>query len=294
MGTMKTGFHTNAFVWAGVNDLKEIAGYAADQEFDFLEVGPGIELNKEIFYEVGKIIDFGAFIYCRNFIDDDIEKAKKEQTELYKRMEFASEVCAKSMICSTGISAKRSLPNTGGCNPLLSLELAADFLSQAIYRAKELGLRLLLENCPMYRNIATSPLMWHKIFDIFKEDDLGLCYDASHFVWQFIDPYAPLEQFGNRIYHLHIKDTAIMKEKLAEVGIMHNTATERGFEENQWWRHCVIGDGEIDWNRFLTACKALPNNPNLSIEMEDYRYEGRTDTVKAGISLQLKRMKQIL
>ena len=41
---MRTGFHTNSFAWAGVNDLEKIAAFAADTGFDFLEVGPGIPL----------------------------------------------------------------------------------------------------------------------------------------------------------------------------------------------------------------------------------------------------------
>ena len=72
------------------------------------------------------------------------------------------------------------------------------------------------------------------------------------------------------------EDTALFRSKLEDVGILHNTATERGFEENQWWRHTVIGDGEIDWARFLAMLHALPGGlPALSFEMEDYQYECR-------------------
>ena len=46
---MRTGFHTNAFVWAGVNDIEQIASFAAETGFDFLEVGPGIALDEAAF-----------------------------------------------------------------------------------------------------------------------------------------------------------------------------------------------------------------------------------------------------
>ena len=291
---MRIGFHTNAIVWAGVNDIEEIAAFAAENGFDFLEVGPGIPLDRQTFSRVAEYVGLDAFIYCRNFIDDDREAAAREREELYRRMRFAGELGAKRFICSTGISRELSLPASGGCNPLLSLERAADFLREASDVAAECGLQLCLENCPMYRNIATSPLMWRKLFEALNPLPVKICYDASHFVWQMIDVYRPIAEFGSRIVHVHMKDTALDRAKLDDVGILHNTATERGFEENQWWRHTVIGDGEIDWPRFLALLHGLPEGiPALSFEMEDYRYEGRPDKVREGLCLQRRRLREL-
>lgn len=288
----RVGFHTNAFVWAGVDKLEEIAAFAADTGFDFLEVGPGIDLDPAAFERAAaKGIGFDAFIYCRNFIDDDASIAQRERSELYRRMDFAGAVGAKRFICSTGISKTLSLPQSGGCNPLLSLDRAAAFLEEAIEHAEKNGLTLCFENCPMYRNIATSPLMWRAVFAALGEKKLHICYDASHFVWQMIDVYRPFADFGSRIDHIHMKDTALDREKLGDVGILHNTGTERGFEENQWWRHTVIGDGEIDWMRFLQLAYALPQMPALSFEMEDYRYECEPQRVRTGLTLQLQRLR---
>ena len=152
----------------------------------------------------------------------------------------------------------------------------------------------MLFRSPMYRNIATSPLMWRKLFEALDPLPVGICYDASHFVWQMIDVYRPISEFGSRIAHVHMKDTALFRSKLEDVGILHNTATERGFEENQWWRHTVIGDGEIDWARFLAMLHALPGGlPALSFEMEDYQYECRPDKVREGLRLQYQRLKKL-
>ena len=76
-----------------------------------------------------------------------------------------------------------------------------------------------------------------------------------------------MERFAGRIHHIHLKDTLLFPEKLQEVGILHNTAKERGFEKNQWWRHTVIGDGEIDWKRFLAQVRSLPS-PLLDLSFE--------------------------
>ena len=76
---------TNAFVWAGESCLETIAQFAADSGFDFLEVGPGIELSAERFREAAKVVDIDAMIYCRNFIDDDPGTAEGCRRELIRR-----------------------------------------------------------------------------------------------------------------------------------------------------------------------------------------------------------------
>lgn len=291
---MRVGFHTNAFVWAGVNDIVAIAEFAHENGFDFLEVGPGIPLDEKSFQKASRYAEIRAFCFCRNFIDDDRKTAEEEKKELFRRMEFASSIGASRIVSSTGISAIRSLPKSGGCNPLLSLDIACDFLSEASEKAEKLHLELAIENCPMYRNIATSPYMWRRIFDRVTNDSLKLCYDPSHFVWQMIDVYSPVEEFGMKISHVHLKDTVIDRKKLDDVGILHNTGTERGFEENQWWRHAVMGDGEIDWKRFLALFeKEHSALPDLSFEMEDYRYECVPGKVKEGLIIQRKRLEEL-
>lgn len=291
---MMVGFHTNAFVWAGVNDIVAIAEFAAENGFDFLEVGPGIPLDENAFKKASRYVGIRAFCFCRNFLDDDAEVAEREKKELFRRMEFAASAGAVRIVSSTGISASRSLPKSGGCNPLLSLDKACDFLSEASAKAESLGLELALENCPMYRNIATSPYMWRKIFEKMESDSLRLCYDPSHFVWQMIDVYRPVEEFGMKMTHVHLKDTVIDRKKLDDVGILHNTGTERGFEENQWWRHTVIGDGEINWKRFLGLIEKEHHVlPDLSFEMEDYRYECVPEKVKEGLIIQRRRLEEL-
>lgn len=292
---MRIGFHTNAYVWSGVTDIVRIARWARESGFDCVELGPGISLERETFARVSGELPVAAMIYCRNFIDDDQELAAREQQELFRRMEFASEIGAKKMICSTGISKRLSIPDAGGCDPTKSLEPVLEFLHRAVDRAKELGLVLCLENCPMYRNIATSPYLWELIFRNIPDQALGLCYDASHFVWQFIDVYEPMEHYADRIHHIHLKDTRLYMDKLGQVGILHNTAKERGFDENQWWRHTVIGNGEINWHRFMEAVKRLPSPLlDLSFEQEDCRYECDPEKVRRGLDLQMRRLRTYL
>lgn len=291
---MKKAFHTNAFVWAGQNNIIEIAKFAKSIGYDSLEVGPGIPLNRQDFLQAMQYVDLSAFIYCRNFIDDDETVAKNFTDELFARMEFASSLGVKKIVTSTGISKKLSWTEHG-FDPEKSLDKVVDFLNILVKKAEELDMVVCLENCPMQRNIATSPYMWKKIFERVKSDRLGICYDPGHYVWQMIDVYRPFTDFADKIYHIHIKDTEVLRERLALEGIMHNTGSEKGFNNTQWWRHTIIGDGEIDWKKFLECTCNLPSKLiDLSVEMEDYKYEGVEENVKKGLTVQLDRLNQFM
>lgn len=289
---MKIAFHTNAFLWAGITDLQKIADFAVENGYTALEVGPGFPQDAHLFSEIQKKIDISNFIYARNFIDDNVVNAKKETLELFSKMRFASSLNIQNFVISTGISRKLSVPETGGMDPMASLPPVIDFLNEALDLAYKLNLNLLMENCPMYRNIATSPLMWKEIFDRIKSDRLGLCYDASHFVWQMIDVYAPIAEFGDKIKHIHLKDTLLDRKLISRIGILHNVGKERGLYPNQWWRHTIIGGGEINWTRFKEELDAINYQGNLSFEMEDYQYELNPQKVSQGLRLQRQYLRE--
>ena len=283
---MQIGFHTNAFVWAGVTDLLEIASFAAGNGFDALEVGPGFPLDEKLFNQALQKVSISNFAFARNFIDDDAETAARLKAELYTRMRFAAGIGVKKFMFSTGVSQRLSMPESGGMDPLASIEPVVDFLEETLELAEKLDLVMLLENCPMYRNIATSPLMWQEIFQRVPSPRLGLCYDPSHFVWQMIEVYPPIIEFGGRIQHIHLKDTELDRTILSRVGILHNVAKERGYLPNQWWRHTIIGGGEIVWNSFKQALDKINYTGSLSFEMEDFQYELEPDKVRRGLILQ--------
>ena len=84
-----------------------------------------------------------------------------------------------------------------------------------------------IENCPMLfsndewpggKNLATTPALWRAIFDAIPSPHLGLNYDPSHLIWQFIDYVRCIHDFGSKIVHVHAKDTKIDREKAAYAG----------------------------------------------------------------------------
>jgi sugar phosphate isomerase/epimerase len=148
------------------------------------------------------------------------------------------------------------------------------------------GVTIVIENCPMIfssdewpggKNLAYSPAIWRRLFEIVDADNFGLNLDPSHLVWQFIDYERAVREFGPRIHHVHAKDMEIDRDGLFEHGVM---ATGIG-----WQIPRLPGLGEIRWDRFIAALYAVGYQGAISIEHEDRSFEGDEDLVKRGFLL---------
>src|ERR1017187_4984121 len=97
------------------------------------------------------------------------------------------------------------------------------------------------ENYPTGINFATTPAAMQAVFDRVPSKRLGLEFDPSHFVRQYIDPISVAWQFKDRILAVHAKDTEITQHVLQQVGIAGQG----------WWRYRIPGQGIVNWTAFL-------------------------------------------
>jgi sugar phosphate isomerase/epimerase len=153
-----------------------------------------------------------------------------------------------------------------------------------IAHAEKGGVRIGIENCPMYftqdewpggKNLAVSPRIWRELFRRLPSPALGLNYDPSHLVWQHMDYVAPLHEFRERLFHVHAKDARLDRQKLDQVGIL---ATPLEYHEPK-----LPGGGDIDWRRFLSALADCGYRGAVCIELEDRAFEGSLESRKAGL-----------
>lgn len=136
------------------------------------------------------------------------------------------------------------------------------------------GVRIAIENCPMLftedewpggKNLATTPNIWREMFSVIDSEYFGLNYDPSHLLWQQMDYLKPIGEFGEKFFHVHIKDAKVYKEKLNEVGIF---APPLSFHSPK-----LPGLGDIDWGAFLSALRDIRYDGAVVIEVEDRAYE---------------------
>ncbi len=161
--------------------------------------------------------------------------------------------------------------------------------------AEKRGVKIGIENCPMFftndewpggKNLASSPAIWRRMFEEIPSPNFGLNYDPSHLVWQFMDYIRPIYEFKERIFHVHIKDAKVLRDKLNDVGIL---ATPLSFH-----RPKLPGLGDVDWGKFFSALTDIGYNGAACVEVEDRSYEGSLQMRKKSLIQSREYLKQFL
>ena len=280
---MRIGFLTNFLVQEGMKDFIEIADWAEASGFEDMEVGPTIPLDKALYEKVlaRGTVKVSSLTYCRNYLSTDEAEATEHLSQLKKRIEFAGEMGIEKIVTSTGInkSLEEGVYDRADAIrriPARSLEEVVQVFLPIIELAEKRGVKIAIENCPLMGNIAISPVLWQEVFARLDSENVGLAYDPSHLVWEFIDPYAPIAEFAPRIFHVHAKDTEIDREQLAQTGILTDFS---------WWKYRIPGHGELDWSKLLGELKKAGYDGTISIEHEDSDYEDTLEKVQQGLLL---------
>ena len=159
--------------------------------------------------------------------------------------------------------------------------------------AEEKGIKIGIENCPMFfsndewpggKNLASSPAIWRRMFEEIPSANFGLNYDPSHLVWQLMDYVRPIYEFKDRIFHVHIKDAKLIRDKLNDVGIL---ATPLSFHSPK-----LPGLGDIDWGKFFSALTDIGYNGSACVEVEDRAFEGSLEMRKRSLIQSREYLKQ--
>ncbi len=152
--------------------------------------------------------------------------------------------------------------------------------------AKEHGIKIAIENCPMLfsydewpggNNLASTPAIWRKMWEIIPDDNFGLNLDPSHLILQMIDYERVIQEFGSKIFHVHAKDLHIDREGLYNHGVLS--------QGMGWQIPRLPGLGDMDWAKFFAALTAARYDYVVSIEHEDRYFEGSEELVKRGFYL---------
>jgi sugar phosphate isomerase/epimerase len=280
--------------------LSEVARWAAAHDYDALEVASwpraGSEQRRyagtahlpietltqsqanEIQAELGELgIAVSALGYYPNNLDPDanVRRAANAHTEAVIRA--AALLGVPVVNTFVGADQWKSADD--------NLADAIGMLRPLVDVARDLGVRLAIENCPMIfssdewpggRNAAYCPAQWRRLFNEFDET-LGLNLDPSHLVWLMIDSARVVREFGERIYHVHIKDLEIDRDGLYERGTISMGVG--------WQVPRLPGLGEVDWSRFIATLYAAGYEHAVVVEHEDRAFEGSSELIEAGFVL---------
>ena len=150
------------------------------------------------------------------------------------------------------------------------------------------GVRLVVEGwpgpAPHYPALGYTPETWRAMFEAVPSAALGLNYDPSHLVRQGIDYLRVLDEFKERVYHCHGKDTALLAEQQYLYGHFPPALGKSPAFSAGAWRYCVPGDGAVDWSKVAYTLEQAGFDGAVGIELEDARYWGTVEQEQQGIA----------
>ncbi len=93
----------------------------------------------------------------------------------------------------------------------------------------------------------------------------GINFDPSHLLHQMIDPVLFLDEFPERIFHVHIKDVKVRLNGRNSILSSHLPFGD----SNRGWDFVSPGHGDIRWDEVIRKLNQIKYPGPLSIEWED-------------------------
>ena len=294
---MKLGFFTAAFP---NSSLEEVAHWGAESGFQAIEIAcwphekanrryAGVthidvtQLDQQKARSIRSMLDqYGLMIsslgYYPNPLHPDPQHRETVITHLTKVIDAAALLEVNIVGTFVGKDKNKTVPQ--------NLEDYAKIWPPIVQYAKERGVKIAIENCPMIfsydewpggNNLASTPAIWRKMWEIIPEDNFGLNLDPSHLILQMIDYERVVREFASKIFHVHAKDLHIDREGLYNHGVLS--------QGMGWQIPRLPGLGDIEWKKFFAALTAARYDYVVSIEHEDRAFEGSDELVKRGFYL---------
>lgn len=291
----------------GELSLEEVLAYAADEGFPFVEVmcwPPGkadrryagvTHLDVTTFTadaaahvrELVRIhkVRISGLGYYPNPLDPDPAHRAVVAEHLKKVIRAAPMIDVNVVNTFIGRDPKQTVA--------ASLDLAKQVWPAILKEAEAANVKIGIEHCPMLfsenewpggKNVATSPDVWRQLLALFPGGRLGLNFDPSHLVWQFIDCARAVREFGPHIVHVHAKDERIDTDRLYDVGVL-------GLG---WHKPKLPGLGDVKWPEFFAALTDAGYDGPVCVEVEDRAYEGSLDDRKRALRQSRKFLEQFV
>lgn len=303
---MKLGFLTAALP---DNTLEQAAQWGAESGFQAIEIAcwplekaarryAGVThidvttLDKSRAKEIRKMLNghgltISSLAYYPNPLHPEPDHRETVITHLKKVIEAAELLEVPVVGTFIGKDRNKTVPQ--------NLEDYAKIWPPIVRFAKDHDVKIGIENCPMLfsydewpggNNLASSPTIWRRMWEIIPDDNFGLNLDPSHLILQMIDYERVVREFSSKIFHVHAKDLHIDRE-----GLYNNGVLSQGMG---WQVPRLPGLGDVDWSKFIGALKSAGYDNVVSIEHEDRDYEGDEALVKKGFYLSRDVLKPLM
>lgn len=232
-------------------------------------------------------IEISALAFYPNTLDSDLEARENNISHLKKVIDAAALLDVNLVTTFIGRMQEKTIEE--------NIIEFSNVWPSIIQYAKQRDVRIAIENCPMLfsqdewpggKNIFTSPAIWRELFKIIPDENFGINYDPSHFVWQQMDYIKPIYEFKDRIFHIHFKDIKLSKDALDDYGVLAYPLS--------YMTPKLPGLGDVDWGKYVSALTDIGYNGYSCIEVEDKAFESSNHDIDNSVILSYRYLRQFV
>jgi sugar phosphate isomerase/epimerase len=144
--------------------------------------------------------------------------------------------------------------------------------------------KLAIEGWPGPGALCCTPEGYRAFFKQVPSPAMGVNYDPSHLIRMRIDPLRFLREFGERVVHVHGKDTELLDEHLYEYGSEQPPTFGKALPfAGMTWRYTIPGHGLARWTEIFRILQEFGYQGAVSIELEDANFHKEPDAERLGV-----------
>ena len=274
-GTFPIGFRRGGSAWQ--NDLSALAGWARDNQMQVIDItgnpGPGWKAVSQAGLRIGT----ADALDWKGLLSPDAGR-RKDAVQANLQHARACSIAGAKLLFFVALPEKPELPRKENFGFL------ADSLSALAPELEKLGTTLAIEGWPGPGVLCCTPEGYRALFKAVPSPAIGMNYDPSHLIRMGIDPLRFLEEFADRVVHVHGKDTELLTENLYEFGHEQPATFASPIWYGGWaWRYTIPGHGQMRWSRAFEVLKNAGYRGAVCIELEDSHFNGTEDGEKSGL-----------
>jgi sugar phosphate isomerase/epimerase len=249
--------------WTRENDLEVIDGVAPDQ----------VKAVQEAGIRIGTIGMRGT----RELLSADQAKRKD-----------AVNSCAEYIRANAALGPLNYMvvmaPENPGLPRAENFGYMVESYSELVSALEESKARISMEGYPAPGALCCTPETLRALFKEIPSKAMGINYDPSHLIRMGIDHIQFLREFGERVVHMHGKDTELLTDNYYDFGTEQPPTFAKPVRYGAMhWRYTIPGHGVVHWVEAFRLLESAGYSGCVSIELEDANFTNSAAERKLGI-----------
>jgi len=275
-GEFPIGFRRAWSEWQ--KDLEGLVSWAKANDFAFIDLGNTADALAREVTEFGLPIGSVDLPSWQSLLASDSAKRSEAVGEA---IAYIEKVCAVTGPMRFFVVMMSDDPERPAKERFANMVDAFGRLAPALEKAES---QVVIEGYPGRKSLCCTPETVRAFFKEVPSPSMGYNYDPSHLVRLGIDPLRFLEEFADRIHHVHGKDTWLYHEERYEYGIEQRSMAGKSHQfGGELWRYTLPGRGVCDWTAIFKTLQAANYQGRVSIELEDEEFNGTKEGEQRGL-----------